>query len=76
MMRVDETGQQHLLAVADDRRARIVSMQIREGANRRDHAIVLKHRAVIDLLPAMTVERTRDHMLAANDRDGNGAPPP
>ena len=55
MMRVDETRQQHLLAIAYDIRAGIVTMQIREGANRCDHAILLKHRAVIDLLPAMAI---------------------
>ena len=49
-------------------------MQIREGANGRDHAILLKHRAVIDLLPAMAVERARDNVLPANNRGGNDAP--
>jgi hypothetical protein len=74
MMGVDETRQQHLLAVAYDVRARIVPMQTLEGANRRGRAILLKHRAVIDLLPAMAIERARDDMLPANDRGGNGAP--
>src|ERR1700733_838510 len=74
MMRVDETRQQHLLAIAYDRRARIVPMQICEGADRRDHAILLENRAVIDLLPAMTVERARNNIFPANDRGGNGAP--
>ena len=74
MMRIDETRQQHLLALAYDRRAGILPMQIRKGANRRDHTVLLKHRAVIDLLPAMTVERARDDIFPANDRGGNGAP--
>ena len=75
MMRIDKAGQQHLLAIADHRRDGIVPMQRREAADRGDYAVLLQHGAVVDLLPTMTVERTRDHMLAANDRDGNGAPP-
>ena len=74
MMRIDETRQQHLLAIAYDRRTRIVPMQIHEGANRRDRTILLKHRAVIDPLTAMAIERARDDMLPANDRGGNDAP--
>ncbi len=50
-------------------------MQIREGANGCDHAILLEHRAVIDLLPAMAVERARDDIFPANDRGGNDAAP-
>ena len=75
MMRIDETRQRHLLAVAYDRRARIVPMQICEGPNRGNDPILLKHRAVIDLLPTMAIEGARNGIFPANDRGGNGAPP-
>ncbi len=68
MMTVDEAGQQHLLACADDRRIWIGAAQLSESADRDDTPVALQHGAVVDLLPSMTIERPRDDMLSANDR--------
>ena len=74
MMGVDETRQQHLLRRRPRPARRDWPRRISAKAPiADDRAILLKHRAVIDLLPAMAVERARDDMLPANDRGGNGA---
>ena len=47
---------------------RIGGAQLGERAYRDDRSVALKHRAVVDLLTAMAIQRPCDHMLAANDR--------
>ena len=68
MVTVDEARQQHLLAVADDRRIGVGAVQLRKSADRDNDPVALQHGAVVDLFPAMTIERPRDDMFAANDR--------
>ena len=42
------------------------ALQVGEGADRGDGAVLLQHRAVVDFFPAMAIERARDHGAAAD----------
>ena len=66
VMAVDETRQQDFVAGADHRDGRVAALQVREGADGGDGAILLQDCAVGDLVPAMAIERAGDHRAAAD----------
>ena len=75
MVAVDEAGQQRLGTIADNRNVGIGGAQLGERAYRDNRSVPLKHRAVVDLLATMAIERPCDDMLAANDRRRHRLPP-
>ena len=70
VMPVHEPGQHHLAPGADDRRAGMRLAQRRVGADGLDHAVLLQHGAVIDLVPAVAAGRVGDHEPAADQGGG------
>ena len=66
VMAIDEARQQDFVAGADHRDVRVSALQVGEGADGGDGAVLLQHRAVGDLFPAMPIERARDHRAAAD----------
>jgi hypothetical protein len=47
----------------------IVIAVVKSAAHCADDPIALEHRAVVDLLPPMAIERGRDDLLAAHERN-------
>jgi hypothetical protein len=71
MMAVDETRQQDLLATADHRHRRMLAVQILVGADGNDDAVLLQHRAVLDLVPGETVLGAGNRGAAADETGGH-----
>ena len=73
VMAVDEARQQDLLAAADHRHGRVLAVQIVVGADGGDDAVLLQHRAVLDLVPGEAVLYAGDGGAAADETGGHGS---
>src|SRR5262249_51791502 len=71
VMAVHEPGQQHLVAGADHRHGGMLAVQIVVGADGGDHAVLLQHRAVLDLVPRQAVFGAGDGGTAADQAGGH-----
>src|SRR5215831_7401788 len=71
MVAIDEARQHDLVAATDDRHLGVVGLEFLEGADRLDDAILLQDRPVRNLLPGLSIDRSRNHRAAADDRLGH-----
>ena len=61
-------GSSTCTAIADDRRIGVGAAELLISADRDDGPVALQDGSVVELFPAVTIERPRDDMLSANDR--------
>src|SRR5262244_215775 len=71
MVAIDEARQHNLVPATDDRDLLVLGLEFLEGADHLDDAILLQDRAVRNLLPGPSIDRSRNHRAAADDRLGH-----
>jgi len=71
MVAIDKARQQYLVAAADHRQGGVLAAQLCVPADLDDDAVLLQHCSIRHLVPAVTVQRMRDHRAAANERCGH-----